>query len=128
MLVHWIWYALLPGLTARQKYILLDRFSDPEELYHMEEPVSLPEMTEAVAQALTDKDLRAARKVIKQCAEKHISILTMGDAAYPSRLRNIGDPPLVLYYKGVLPDFEGQPVVAVVGTRKAIPFAQQWAK
>ena len=119
MLVHWLWFANLPGLTARQKHILLDRFSDPEELYHMDEPAGIPELPETVAQVLSNKDLRAARQIVKSCAEKHISILTMGDAAYPSRLRNTADAPFVLYYKGVLPDFEGQPVIAVVGTRKA---------
>ena len=56
------------------------------------------------------------------CRKQHINILTYRDAAYPSRLRNIADPPIVLYYSGVLPDFDGQPVIAVVGTRKATPY------
>lgn len=119
MLVHWVWFATLPGLTLRQKHILLDRFSDPEEIYHLEEPERIPELRETVAQALIHKDLLAARQIIKTCAERHISILTLADASYPARLRNIADAPLVLYYKGVLPDLEGQPVIAVVGTRKA---------
>lgn len=119
MLVHWIWYAMLPKLSLRQKCMLLTRFPDPEELYHTEDFGNVPEIPADVAHVLEDKDLRAARQVVKTCAEKHISILTLGDAAYPSRLRNIADPPLVLYYRGVLPDLEGQPVIAVVGTRKA---------
>jgi DNA processing protein len=39
------------------------------------------------------------------------------DNAYPPLLREIPDPPLVLYYRGILPDPE-KALVAVVGTRK----------
>ena len=34
---------------------------------------------------------------------KGIGILTFSDEKYPDRLRNIDSPPLVLYYKGILP-------------------------
>ncbi len=119
MLIHWIWYSLLPKLSRRQKLVLLERFSDPEELYRIEDFGFVSDLSPEMAQVLEDKDLTQARQVIKSCAQRHISILTMGDAAYPGKLRNIADAPLVLYYKGVLPDFEGQPVIGVVGTRKA---------
>ncbi len=125
MLVHWIWYAMLPQLTLRQKQALLEYFSDPEEIFHTERLDTLPLK---VADALEDRDLTNAYRVIKECSEKHISILTQKDAAYPSRLKNIADPPLVLYYRGVLPDFEGQPVIAVVGTRKASAYGMNNAR
>lgn len=116
MLIHWIWYATLPKLSLAQKHILLERYSDPEEIFHTEHYGDIPEK---FVNALDNKELCWAQGVIKTCAEKHISILTFGDEAYPDNLRNIPDPPLVLYYKGVLPDFDGQPVIGVVGTRKA---------
>ena len=34
MLLYWIWFALLSGLSGFQKARLLERFSTPEELYH----------------------------------------------------------------------------------------------
>lgn len=119
MLIHWIWYAMLPKLSARQKLSLLERFSDPEDIYYTEKFDHVPDLTGDMMDALENKDLTEAQKVVKRCADKKISILTIRDAAYPSRLRNIHNPPLVLYYKGTLPDFEGQPVIGVVGTRKA---------
>ncbi len=125
MLVHWIWFASLPKLTLQQKITMLEHFSDPEEIYHTQQFGDLPEK---VTQVLEDKDLTFARQVVKSCAEKHISILTMGDAAYPGKLRNIPDAPLVLYYKGVLPDFDGQPVIGVVGTRKASAYGMNNAR
>lgn len=109
---------MLPKLSARQKLVMLERYSDPEEIYQQE--IFDHESLDASAiDALENKDLSAAKQVVKSCAERHISVLTFDDAAYPGRLRSIANPPLVLYYKGVLPDFEERPVIGVVGTRKA---------
>lgn len=128
MLIHWIWYTMLPKLSAQQKLTLLERFSDPEDIYYTESFDHVPEISPELAELLENKDLTQAQKVMKQCAEKKISILTIRDAAYPSRLRNIHNPPLVLYYKGILPDFESQPVIGVVGTRKASAYGMNNAR
>ena len=120
MLVHWIWFAALQGISLKQKRKLLAQYADPEELYN-EEPEGLDP---TIAQALSDRDLTNARQVEKQCADKQIKILTYWDSEYPDRLRNIHNPPLLLYYKGILPDFDVQPVIGVVGTRKATAYGK----
>ena len=71
---------------------------------------------------LCDKDTSEAEQVIRSCTEKNIQIITIGDSAYPDRLRAIPDPPTVLYVRGRWPDFDSVPAVAVVGTRKATPY------
>ena len=119
MQLYWLWYALLQELTLRQKLTLLERFSDPEEIYNSKD---LPEEIQP------DKDLAEARKLLNICRRKDIGILPMGDRRYPAKLRNISDPPLVLYYKGVLPDFEDVPSIGVVGTRKASTYGLRTAK
>ena len=60
-----------------------------------------------------------ANGILGDCAAKGIYVLTYQDAAYPNRLKHIPDPPLTLYYQGTLPDFDAEPAVAVVGTRRA---------
>ena len=85
-------------------------------------------ITEKAIESLTNKDLASARRVLSQCGEKGISILTYGDSAYPKNLRNIEHPPFVLYYKGCLPDWDSVPVIAVVGTRKSSAYGQQTAR
>lgn len=119
MLIHWVWYTLLPKLPASVKLSLLKQFSDPEDIYYTQNFEHIPELTGDMKDALENKDLHPAQAVMKQCADRKIRILTIRDAGYPSRLRNIVNPPLVLYYKGILPDFEALPVIGVVGTRKA---------
>lgn len=119
---------MVPKLSIRQKLALLERFSDPEAIYHTQRFDRMEGISPEAAEALEDKDLTKARQVEKTCAERQLGILTLTDAAYPSRLRNIADPPLVLYYRGILPDFEQQPVIAVVGTRKASAYGMQNAR
>ncbi len=60
-----------------------------------------------------------AMAIYERCRELGIKILTPDDKEYPDRLYDICDYPLVLYYKGELPDFDDNVVLAVVGTRKA---------
>lgn len=127
MLIHWLWFAMLPGVTDSEKRLLLEHFSDPEELFNGK----LPEMEELDAktrEALSSRDLTEAERVLGICRRKDIGIVTYGDAEYPHRLRNIPDPPMVLYYAGRLPDFEERPTIAVVGTRKASAYGMNAAR
>jgi len=129
MLVYWVWLAELPHVSAVQKHRLLQHFSDPEEIYFSEEKafLALEDITEKTRAALENKSLDAAHKILQECADKGIGILTLADDHYPIKLKNIYDPPTVLYYKGKLPDWEKMPVVGVVGTRKATTYGLQIA-
>ena len=124
MLLYWIWFAQLNKITALQKQTLLRHFADPEEIYHNDGSLvrQIEELPESVAEALEDKDLTQAQQIMQECADKGIGIITLGDSNYPHRLRNTADPPLVLYFKGQLPMWDLQPVVGIVGTRKASPY------
>ena len=130
MLIHWIWLATRPGMNDRLKMAVLECFGDPEDAFYASGDTykNVEAITQEGVELLCDKSLAQAQKIIEECADKDIHILTMRDAAYPARLKNISDPPLVLYYKGRLPDFDGQPLIAVVGTRKASPYGLTSAK
>ena len=54
----------------------------------------------------------------------HWTHLTKKD--YPFRLKNIGDPPLMFFYKGRLPE-EDRPSVAIVGARECSPYGEKTA-
>lgn len=121
MLTYWIWLATRRDLGDHKKCKLLERYHTPERIYRLteEELRQFPDMTRSGAESLLDRDLRICEKILRQCAEKKIGILTIQDAAYPRRLKNIYDPPVVLYYKGSIPVLDSVPVIGVVGTRKA---------
>ena len=126
MPVYWIWFAELKGINLFTKRQLLEKFRDPEELFRLEEK-ALKAFPKEVIDALQNKDLTESKQIMDRCRQKGIGILTFADAAYPESLRYIEDPPLVLYFKGTLPDWQAQPVIGVVGTRKASPYGLQTA-
>ncbi len=130
MLIHWIWLATRPDLSDWQKRTVLDTFRDPEEVFYAEKEsfTNVKDMTQAGAEALCDKNLTQAKEILNDCVEKGIQICTFHDGAYPVRLKNIADPPLVLYYKGNLTGLDSSPVIGVVGTRKASVYGLTTAK
>ena len=130
MLVHWIWLATRTNISDRVKVQLVRQFQDPETVYFADGDAYLQVegLSPEGREALLDKNLRAAEKILDDCDRGNLHILTYRDAAYPKRLQNITDPPLVFYYKGRLPDFDGSPVIGVVGTRGASPYGLTVAK
>jgi len=130
MLVHWIWFAHRPGLTDRMKRNLLQYFQDPEEIYFADSGAfdHIEGLTPESRESLRDKALTAPEETLRICQREKIHLLTYRDAAYPVRLKNIADPPVLLYYKGTLPELDGNPVIGVVGTRKASAYGLTTAK
>ena len=130
MLVHWIWLAHRPEVSDRMKVQLLQHFSDPEDIFFADSSAfdHVEGLTKEAVESLRDKNLTSAEKILEACRRENLHILTYRDAGYPVRLKNIADPPVVLYYKGILPDLDGNPVIAVVGTRKASAYGMQTAK
>lgn len=130
MLAHWIWLSTRGGVSDRNRSALLERFSDAEDVYFAEsgEYACVEGLSQEAIASLQEKDLKEAEKILDACGREDIHILTWQDAAYPRRLKNIVDPPVVLYYKGKLPEFDALPLIAVVGTRGASAYGLSTAK
>lgn len=128
MLEYWLWYAE-KKLTAYQKRTLLEHFRDPEEIYGAQQKTlqQIEGMTDELCDILLDKDLTQAQRLLRQCARAHIQVLTFTDERYPERLRSLHDAPVVLYYQGMLPDWNRVPVIGIVGTRKSTSYGNQLA-
>lgn len=60
--------------------------------------------------------LRAAAEDRGRCRSLGIDFVSYREGGYPPLLRELSDPPSVLFYRGTLPD-QGRPLVSVVGTR-----------
>lgn len=128
MLLYWVWLSQLK-LSLLQKHRLLWMFGSPEELYRSSGRALTDKegMTQELAEVLEDKDLTRAQQILQECRDKGIGVVGLDDSAYPARLRNITDAPLVLYVKGKLPDWNRQPVIGIVGTRRATPYGLRTA-
>lgn len=115
MLLYWVWFSQLKRMSALQKQQALRYFRDPEDAYKRD--ADSMDMPQKFKDALQDKDLTRAQRIIEDCRAQGIGIITMADRTYPPLLRSRLDAPLVLYFKGKLPGWRKQPVIGVVGTR-----------
>lgn len=60
-------------------------------------------------------------------AQANISFVSMEDANYPSKLRNLADAPYALFYRGKLPEDSGMSM-AIVGARMCSEYGRGMAK
>ena len=129
-LIYWVWLTTLKGLNDACRHRLLAHFGSPENIY-LADARTLSQvggLTAGQVRALENKATDAARRILDTCGRKNIFILTMHDARYPQRLRNIFEPPLLLYGRGELPLFDEEVAVAVVGTRFCTDYGLRMAE
>ena len=117
---QWVWLSLMDKLGAALRAELLRRFRSMDALYHAErgELERLGILSEENIRRLLDKDLDRSKRVLEKCDAENIRIVTLQDAEYPEILRNIPDPPGILYYKGRPPARKDELAIAMVGTRR----------
>ena len=125
-LKYWLWLTELRGLTNQARLALLRHFESPENVFYADagEILLTEGITRTQAALLENRDLSAAGRVLENCQRLGVSVMTIQDAAYPGRLKNIFNPPCLLYVRGRLPAMDDEAAVAVVGTRKSSPYGE----
>lgn len=128
MEVHWIWFAELK-ISDRLKRELIEAYTTAEAVYK-ESVFALraPSMDAKAQRILSEKSLADAQAIQEECDNLQIAVLTYEDKEYPDRLRNIPNPPYVLYCKGQLPKIDEEVTIALVGTRKPSAYGLTIAK
>ena len=118
---------LLPLLSSRKSYQLLQYYGSPETLFHAgESSWSELGLSEQAVAALSNPDWLSV-EITQQWAEQPGNqILTLQDKAYPQLLKEIADPPLVLYCQGDV-DVLSKHQIAIVGSRNPTPSGHETA-
>jgi DNA processing protein len=125
----WMALMLTPGMGPTRIWKAMGRLGAAERLFE----ASLTEleglgMPAAAAQFVFEGKARvAAEDEIKRTAEAGASVLTPEDPTYPERLREIYDPPAVLWIRGDVTQL-ARPGIAVVGTRQPSPYGAGMAE
>ena len=127
--LQWLALVLTPGLGATRSRRLVEHFGSIDAVFR----ASLTEL-EATgllavsAQALgTGRSIELAQEEAAKANGTGVRLLSLEDAAYPARLREIYDPPLVLYVRGAT-ELLSLPGIAVVGTRHPTPYGTGMAE
>lgn len=124
----WLALGLVPGLGSRNAGKLLGAFGTPEAIFRA--PLTELEalgLTAATAQAIhSQHPLRRAERELARVKEIGCDLVTWDNARYPSLLREIYDPPPLMYVRGD-PDVLNRHSIAIVGTRRPTPYGNQMA-
>jgi DNA processing protein len=125
----WLALALTPGLGARMAGKLLREFGSPEAVFSASlTALEAQRLPAAVAQELHQRrPLSLAAKELAQVQALGVRLLTWDEPHYPARLREIYDPPPLLYVRGNI-ELLGRHLISIVGTRRPTPYGNQMAE
>ncbi len=127
------WVALAEALGPRSPLLkpLLEVFDSPEAILGATESdirAVLPDIgTGTLRTLLSGRTLAAAHSTVLWCHRNGVRILCFDSEEYPCVLRDLDEPPAVLYCRGSLPDFNKCATVGVVGPRKTDAYGERVA-
>jgi DNA processing protein len=127
--LEWLSLKLTPGLGPTRSRKLVEHFGSPEAVFR----ASLTELESTAIQAIsaqsiaTGKSLELGREEMARASDAGVAVVSLDDPRYPERLKEIYDPPLVLYVRGD-PELLAKPGIAVVGTRHPTPYGSGMAE
>ncbi len=125
----WLALALTEGLGPSRVRKLIEHFGTAERVLQ----ASLTEleatgMRAVSAQALaTGKSLELAQDEMARATQASTAIISLSSLEYPPRLKEIYDPPVILFVKGSV-ELLSKPGIAMVGTRHPTPYGTGMAE
>lgn len=116
--VCWLWLTNLPGMTSFKITNLLAVFETVENIYYAENYAGVYGLSEFDIKNLQNKSIENVKVIVNRLRNVHAGMLTYDDPRYPDMLRQLNEPPYVLYIKGEIMQWDRLLTISVVGTRK----------
>ncbi len=114
----WLWLLLvMQPFNNKTIEILAQCGGDATIASRMIRDGKFPFLNEKERQRAREVRMSAIRPILELCRENDIHIVTLDDDEYPELLRNISDPPILLFVAGTLNGLKDCPAVAAVGAR-----------
>lgn len=116
--IYWLWFTLKDEIKPKERIVLLEKFKTADAVFNATDVEGISNLSKSAFAAVMDKSLTNAKHVMAQIEHMGGYIITIEDEEYPKLLKNIYDPPYVLYCKGEHIDWDNLLTVTVVGTRE----------
>lgn len=126
----WIALNMTPGVGPRAATKLLERFGSPDAVFHARrtELESLRLKPETIESILKREFHERADGELERVKALGGDVLILDDGSYPGLLREIDDPPILLYVKGDWQACLEQPGVGVIGSRMCSTYGENAAE
>jgi DNA processing protein len=121
--LHWLALRMAPGLGTRKAGQLIGLFRTPQNVFRasrseLEAAGLAPAVAQSIASGCAFEDAVAQREKLIQAGAE---LIPLTDPRYPPRLKEIFDPPPLLYARGRV-ELLASLMLAVVGTRRPTPY------
>lgn len=129
-LKEWIWFSCLDSLNPIKKYKLIKKYKEPKNIINLEEQKlkQVSFLTENNIKNILDNQIKnKLDSHIKYLKEHKIKLITINDLMYPKELKQIYDPPVVLYVVGNI-SILNKTGIAIVGCRDNSIYGKKIAK
>ncbi|MFQ6036990.1 MAG: DNA-processing protein DprA [Candidatus Aminicenantales bacterium] len=128
-LVCWVALNLVVSENLKASRIIRDQARTPQDVLEAgKKELCALGMDAKTAEGLSSPDLLAqAEKDLRRIEKSGYKVLSIRDARYPDYLREIYDPPLVLYCMGNV-EMLSEPCVSIVGSRRPTPYGRAVAE
>ena len=126
-MIYWIWLSLACTPSGSTFGKLIKEFDSAREIYSADARriSSVIGFRNSDRSRLEDKSLDKAEEIYNFCQKHKVGLLPYCSERYPELLRSIDNPPVLLYYRGQLPDFDKSFTVAAVGTRSLSDYGRK---
>lgn len=115
---YWLWFAMALRPGNERIWQMISPFGDVKKAYDAVCDGEHPSLSDIEKRAFKTTHIEQCDSIIEYCENKGFYILTFEDEKYPVLLRNIYNPPAVLFCMGDIEEFNNYPAVSCVGTRK----------
>ncbi len=125
-MIAWISLNMTPGVGPRAATKLLERFGSADAVFHARrtELESLRLKPETIDSIVKNEFHEKAAQELDRVKQLGGDVLILDDGSYPALLREIDDPPPVLYVKGDWQACFDQPAVGMVGSRMCSTYGE----
>ena len=126
---YWIWLSRIEGLNPKLLNVLLKKYESPKGLWNKtKEQLVEDGVKEPYANEITNSIYRQnLDKYLKYMKENYIDLINIYDKDYPQRLKQIYDPPVVIFVRGNK-QILNEKCLSIVGCRNCTKYGENVAK
>ncbi len=117
-LKYWVWVAQVFGPANHRFWDVTKEYNEIEAIYSALKNGEIKGLSEKEKQSVRTTHIEQSEKIIEYCYKNDMRIISFEDDEFPSRLREIYNPPTILFCYGDLSYIDDDVVLGVVGARE----------
>ncbi len=116
-LIYWLWLVMVMGIADSGTVPLLKTYPDIVKLYYLIQEQECTFLSPSQKKRAAQIPVQRAQEILTECTQKQISLMTYDNEYYPQKLKNIYNPPALLFYRGNPAFLKSEKILTAVGTR-----------